>query len=288
MLPFTRIAQFGNRVLPTINGNFSLVNSTGSKAYSFGSTHDNGTKLYMLDGYSTSNVNSFEVYDTSTNIMSSLSTAGLSARHGAGLVYWNNKIYMFGGNTGSVTADFYVYDVQTNVWTANTTSTNKPSARHHCRFIAADSGVLYLWGSDNGGQFFSYNITTNAWTTLSTSPFANTIIGDMCTDGTDLYASTSNSNALMKYTVSTGLWSTLNTGSGVAGRLCYVNDAVHCISNSALYKFNLQTNQWVTINNSLPNVSRGALLTNNRVSSTIYSVFGLLNGSATSNVYKIT
>lgn len=289
MLPFPRISQYANTVLPTLTGNFNLINTTGVIRYSFGATYDSGTKLYAFDGYNgSSNLNSFVVYDTSTNVITSLSTGSIAARHGAGLVYWNNKIYMFGGNTGSVTADFYVYDVQANVWAANTTSTNKPSARHHCRFRATDNGILYLWGSDNGAQLFSYNPTTDSWSTLTSSPFANVVLGDMCTDGKDLYCSTGNSSAFMKYTVSTGIWSTLSTGSGIYGRLCYVNGVVHCISGTTLYKFNTQTNQWVTIKTGVPNISSGALLTNKKVSSTIYSLFGSLNGSGTKNIYSIT
>lgn len=288
MLPFPRISQYGNTVLPTLTGTFSVVNTSGLVRYSFGSAYDSGTKLYAFDGYNSNNVNSFIVYDTSANTLTTLSTGSIAARHGPGLVYWNNKIYMFGGNSGSPTNEFFVYDVQTNVWTANTTSTNKPSARHHCRFRATDDGTLYLWGSDNGGQFFSYNISTNAWTTLTSSPFANVVLGDMCTDGKDLYCSTGNSSAFMKYTVSTGTWTTLSTGSGISGRLCYVNGAVHCIYNGALYKFNATTNQWVVIKSGVPNISSGAIMTNKKVSGTIYSLFGSLNGSPTNNIYKIT
>lgn len=288
MLPFARISQYGNTVLPSITGVFTSVNTSGGTRYSFGNAYDSGTKLYAFDGYNGANMNSFVVYDTSTNVLTTLSTGSIAARHAPGLVYYNNKIYMFGGYTSAATNDFYVYDVSTNTWTANTTSTNKPSARHHCRFRATDAGILYLWGSDNGNQLYSYNPSTNAWTALAGSPASNVVSGDMCTDGVDLYCSTSTNTALMKYTVSTGTWSTISMNSGVYGRLVYINNAIYTILNSILYKFVFDTNTWVQVKTGIPNLNSGAFLTNTKTGSAFYSLFGSIGGTATNIIYKIT
>ena len=284
MIPFSRMIKYGNIAVEINTGTRTLITPSPSPTarYSFGyATLGDYAYLYggavVGSGYN----NEFWKFDSTTETWTQLSS-GVLSMHGSGLAAYDGKVYMFGGNTGSLTNRFFVYDIASDTWTENTTSINKPTARHHCRFVSTGDGKLYLWGSDGGSELYSYNINTNTWLKLTSSTIQNSVAGDMTTDGTYLYCS---GTANQRYNISTGTWSTM---AALVGRMTYsLNDnQLYCVNNERLYKYQSSSNSWIQVgNNSSIGIVRGALYSFNS-SSKVLSVFGLLSSTPSSSQYK--
>ncbi|AMM44113.1 kelch-like protein [Pectobacterium phage vB_PcaM_CBB] len=272
MLPFPRLIEYGNIRKENNTGTRIQISPTISPSarFSFGYTSlDNYGYMYGGAVVGSDYNNEFWRFDTRTETWEPLAN-GTLAMHGSGLAGYNGKIYMFGGYTGSMQNRFFIYDISSNTWSENTTSTNKPSARHHCRFVSTNNGKLYLWGSDGGSQLFSYDIASNAWTTLTSSSITNSLAGDMTTDGNYLYCQGSSGQ---KFLISTGTWSSM---ASMQGRMTYneYNDAIYCVNAERLYKYSISTNTWSQVGfNTSVGISRGALYTS-LDGVKVYSMYG--------------
>lgn len=272
MLPFSRLLKYGNVRKDNNTGTRTQIFPAVSPSarFSFGYTSLDGYG-YMYGGAVVGNDynNEFWRFNTSTEVWEQL-PSGTLAMHGSGLAGYNGKIYMFGGYTGSMQNRFFIYDISSSTWTENTTSINKPSARHHCRFVSTGNGKLYLWGSNGGSQLFSYDIASDTWTTLTSSSITNSLAGDMTTDGLYLYCQGSSGQ---KFLISSGTWSTMSSREG---RMTYnrYNDAIYCVNNQRLYQYNKSTNVWAEVGlNTSIGLSRGAIYTSTD-GVKVYSTYG--------------
>lgn len=279
MLPFGRMIEYGNSI-PIKNGGIRtevLLGQTNPSArYSFGYTsYDNYGYIYGGAILGNAYNNEFWRYNFSTNVFDQL-PSGILSTHGSALCYHNNKIYMFGGYTGSVSNRFFVYDIISNTWSENTTSINKPSGRHHSRFIDGSNGKLYLYGSDNGSELYSYEVSTDSWIQLSNSPVVNNLAGDMCSDGQNLYTND------CIYNIGTNTWLRINSSMG---RMTYstYDKNIYCVSGGILQRYNSSNNIWETVGNNISNsISRGSLYSYNNE---LYYLYGFSN-APTNKIYK--
>lgn len=270
---------------PAVNTTWSLMNTPLSALWGSGSTvttfsniststpnmmrYSHSTcpygqnKFILYGGYrGTTVLNDINIYDASTNTWSTVPvTANTQARFGAGIAVHNDKLYVFGGTDASSTIvnTTYVVDLVTGVWTLLST-TGTPSARTHVRMCNIGS-LLYVWGGQGFSNLYSFNPSTNTYITLSSSIGTTAgINGDMCTDGTDLYISTTDTN-FQKYDISTGLWTLLSTKGNGEVKLTYSNGYVYSMTTSGnqLRAYRISTNIWSTIGSGAINTDRFCL-----------------------------
>ena len=135
------------------------------------------TKIYLFGGNKASSagdrLNTIQVFDTTNNTISTLSTTLPTAADGIGVASVSTKIYLFGGGGGASNYlnTINVFDTANN--TITTLSTKLPTAAQNIG-VASVGDKVYLFGGRSGNSNYLNTINvfdtlTNTISTLSTT-----------------------------------------------------------------------------------------------------------------------
>ena len=159
-----------------------------------------GTKIYLFGGYSsmTGNLDTIQVFDTTNNTISTLSTKLPNAADGMGIAAVGTKIYLFGGHYfNSSNSSVYLNTIQVFDTTNNTLSTLPTTLPTPTTDMgaAAVGTKIYLFGGENwsGSNHYRFNTirvfdtTNNTISTLSTTLPEKTSSMGIAAVGTRIY-----------------------------------------------------------------------------------------------------
>jgi uncharacterized repeat protein (TIGR03803 family) len=224
-----------------------------------------GTKIYVVGGGTASgNVDTNQVYNTSTNAWSTATALPATLAGGASAVV-DGILYVFGGYSGNAAGtavnSVYAYDPATNSWS---TKTSMPTARGSATAVV-DGATVYVIGGNNStlrlNTVEAYDTANNSWSTeadllTGKSDLAGGFLGGevFATDGYN--ASTEDNGDNEAYSTSTKSWSTRAADPQARNSLCYGvpngqlvvaggvngNGAVQTANES----YNATTNAWTT------------------------------------------
>ena len=158
-----------------------------------------GTKIYAISGKDASYnfLNTTEVFDTTTNIWTSLGAISNinTARFNMGTTTIGSKIYVFGGQDVKFTNinTTEVLDTTTNIWTSLGPTSNLNTARSGLGAGKIGTKIYAFGGQDVNFSYINttevFDTTTNIWTSLGPTSNLNTTRYEMgaATLGTNIY-----------------------------------------------------------------------------------------------------
>ena len=119
--------------------------------------------------------NSLRKYTIATEILSTVSTSGPTARDSCTSVVVDDNIYIIGGYDGLSDLDeLWVYNITSDTWT-QLTGSSEGIYQFHC--TAYNDGVIYVYGGKVSSLVItdvlqSYNISSDTWSSLTVAPNA--------------------------------------------------------------------------------------------------------------------
>lgn len=301
MIPFSRMLDYGNEVVPFdgvfMSTTYSPIFSTRAESgYCYSSTGD----AWVMGGVNAATFYSdFWKYDAVLDSWSSLASFGGGNRSSAAMCYdGTSKVYSFGGSSTQPSIpnqknDLYVYDTGTGVWTLIQPIGTLPPAKLHAGMQYYNQ-KLYLYGGYEVQDMWEYDILNNVWTELNSSPYLKKYGTNTVLKGTDIYCIGytgvgSSTNYFMKYDIINDTWSTLSSTTNSLGRFVQYGTAFISLGldNGSTYRY-YEGSSWelVSTNSSYPVDSN--VFVPLGVPNGILSVYGKTSsGSIVNAIYKV-
>ena len=271
-----------------------------------------GTKIYLFGGHTSSGrVNTINVFDTTTNTISTLGATLPTAAWDIAAGAVGTKIYLFGGITSSQTSGFLnkinVFDTTTN--TISTLSVTLPYGMNGIVAGAVGTKIYLFGGYQSSGtmskKIYVFDTTTNTIGTLGATLNTAAYFISAGAVGTKIYlfggseGTNSYLNTIQVFDTTTNTISTLSTtlptaghtfSVGVVGTKIYLFGGSHSSGGkNTIYKFDTTTNTISTLSATLPavmyHIAAGA------VGTKIYLCGGYMSGSGflnTINVFNVS
>jgi len=178
------------------------------------SSANDGEYIYLVNGFSTTNFYTSEVYKRELNSVWYVLTDQTIPKNYASVAFVNDKLYLFNGETASG-----VYNNQMEVIDATTgaitLSTINPSPSR-AGGVSTWNGEIYSFGGSTAAGVFSNNVykfnpVTETWTFVTNMPIAAEIKGEIVNGKLYIfggYGASGGSNSIHIYDIAGNSWST--------------------------------------------------------------------------------
>ncbi len=178
------------------------------------SSANDGEYIYLVNGFSTTDFYTSEVYKRELNSVWYVLTDQTIPKNYASVAFVNDKLYLFNGETASG-----VYNNQMEVIDATTgaitLSTVNPSPAR-AGGVSTWNGEIYSFGGSTGAGVFSnnvykYNPVTETWTFVTNMPIAAETKGEIVNGKLYIfggYGASGGSNSVHIYDIAGNSWST--------------------------------------------------------------------------------
>lgn len=224
-----------------------------------------GTKIYLFGGYSGSNKNTIQMFDTETEALTTLSTTLPTALSQIGVGVVGTKVYLFGGYGASRANTIQMFDTKTE--TLTTLSTTLPNGTSNIG-VGVLGTKIYLFGGYTSSNIASIRVFDTETETLSTlsitlarnlSNMGVGVVGDKIylfggyngagTDSIQVFDTKTETITTMSATLPTA---TYGMGAGVVGTKVYLFGGYASPKLNAIHVFDTETGTLTTLSIVMP------------------------------------